>query len=156
MTAVVDDFKPPDDRAPPVLALSPDALPVRIDRSKFSQALGNVLSNAYKYSPGRGAVRVSIVPDASTGRVGLRVSDQGIGMTPSQLERVCERFYRADASGSIPGTGLGMSIVKEIVELLGGSLELASTSGEGTEVTLWLPHAAPAPAASRPRRLAAA
>jgi signal transduction histidine kinase len=63
-------------------------------------------------------------------------------MTAEQLARVSERFYRADTSGSIPGTGLGMSIVKEIVELLGGRMALASEPGVGTTVTLWLPAAA--------------
>jgi signal transduction histidine kinase len=67
------------------------------------------------------------------------VRDQGIGMTPEQLAHVCERFYRADASGNIPGTGLGMSIVKEIIERHRGEVQLDSTPGVGTEVTLWLP-----------------
>jgi len=60
-------------------------------------------------------------------------------MTPEQVSRVFERFYRADASGQIPGTGLGMSLVKEIVELHGGMVELHSELGQGTEVTLWVP-----------------
>lgn len=62
-----------------------------------------------------------------------------MGMTPEQLSHVTERFYRADKSGHIPGTGLGMSIVKEIVELLGGSLHLHSVPGEGTRVSVQLP-----------------
>jgi signal transduction histidine kinase len=60
-------------------------------------------------------------------------------MTPEQLSRVFDRFYRADTSGKIPGTGLGMSIVKEIIELHGGAVEIASKIGAGTTVTLWLP-----------------
>ena len=60
-------------------------------------------------------------------------------MTPAQLSRVCERFYRADTSGKVPGTGLGMSIVKEIVELHGGTLDIASQAGAGSTVTLWIP-----------------
>jgi signal transduction histidine kinase len=60
-------------------------------------------------------------------------------MTAAQLERICERFYRADSSGKIPGTGLGMSIVKEIVELHSGELQFASKPGAGTSVTLWIP-----------------
>jgi len=60
-------------------------------------------------------------------------------MTPEQLARVFDRFYRADTSGSVPGTGLGMSIVKEIVELHHGYCEVASQYGSGTTVTLWLP-----------------
>ena len=74
-----------------------------------------------------------------TFKIGVRIADQGIGMTPEQLGRVFERFYRADASGNIPGTGLGMSLVKEIVELHGGDVEVASEYGKGTTVTLWLP-----------------
>jgi signal transduction histidine kinase len=54
------------------------------------------------------------------------------------VARVFERFYRADVSGNIPGTGLGMSIVKEIIELHGGEVEFASTIGVGTTVTLWV------------------
>jgi signal transduction histidine kinase len=107
----------------------------------MQQAITNLLSNAYKYSPAGGEVGIGFVTEADTDRrrVGIVVRDQGIGMTPAQLARVCERFYRADTSGKILGTGLGMSIVKEIVELHGGELELASTVGAGTTVTIWLP-----------------
>ena len=133
------DFKPPQERDSP--QFDPGAGPafVRVDRHKMAQAFGNVLSNAYKYSPGRGPVHVRIVREPDGAMVGIEVRDQGIGMTAEQLSRVSERFYRADASGNIPGTGLGMSIVKEIVELLGGRLALASEPGRGTTVTLWLP-----------------
>ncbi|MEK8032737.1 ATP-binding protein [Ideonella sp. DXS29W] len=144
---VVRDFKPPNEREAPGMQLPASPLMARVDRSKFSQALGNVLSNAYKYSPEGGAVDLHVEVDEVAGRAGLVVRDHGIGMTQEQLARVCERFFRADTSGNIPGTGLGMSIVKEIVELLGGSLSLASEPGRGTEVTLWLP-LAPASASS--------
>jgi signal transduction histidine kinase len=60
-------------------------------------------------------------------------------MTPEQQARVFERFYRADSSGKITGTGLGMSIVQEIVLLHGGQVMLESTIGKGTSVTLWFP-----------------
>ena len=66
-------------------------------------------------------------------------------MTPEQLARVTERFYRADRSSEIPGTGLGMSIVQDLVRLHGGQLDIASTPGAGTTVTVRLP--APAAAA---------
>ena len=140
---VIDDFKPPGERPPPRLSGFARPSPVRVDRNKLAQALGNVLSNAYKYSPAGGQVRVGLVfnDTASVPEVGLEVRDQGIGMTPGQLARVSERFYRADVSGSIPGTGLGMSIVKEIIELLGGHMSLDSAPGRGTAVTLWLPQA---------------
>lgn len=139
VTDVVRDFKAPNERDAPRLDLPQQSLMARVDRSKFNQALGNVLSNAYKYSPAGGRVDIRVEIDEVAHRAGLVVRDHGIGMTQDQLGRVCERFFRADSSGSIPGTGLGMSIVKEIVELLGGSLSLASQPGHGTEVTLWLP-----------------
>ena len=60
-------------------------------------------------------------------------------MTPEQLERAFERFYRADASGNIPGTGLGLSLVKEIAELHTGRATLHSTLGQGTTASLWIP-----------------
>lgn len=140
---VLHDFKPPGGRRDPSLAMPDAPVAVHVDRGKVAQALGNVLSNAYKYSPGGGDVDVRIVlrdgGEAEGAQAGVQVQDHGIGMTADQLARVCERFYRADHSGSIPGTGLGMSIVKEIVELLGGSLALKSEPGRGSVVTLWLP-----------------
>jgi signal transduction histidine kinase len=144
---VLHDFNPPQERAVPQLATEAALTTVCVDLNKMRQALSNVLSNAYKYSPGGGAVSVRLVdgPPAAAGTpptVGVEVRDRGIGMTAEQLARVSERFYRADASGSIPGTGLGMSIVKEITELLGGRLALASEPEQGTAVTLWLPTAA--------------
>mgnify|MGYP001150917035 CR=1 FL=1 len=115
---------------------------VRIDSAKIQQALLNVLSNAFKYSPEGGDVDVSLRREvAFNGQTRLKISirDHGIGMTPEQTERVFERFFRADPSGNIPGTGLGMALVKEIVELHGGSVDIDSTFGEGTTVSLYLP-----------------
>lgn len=133
-------FKVPDGRDAPRLELSADGVFVRADRSKMIQVLNNVMSNAYKYSPGGGDVIIEVVThDKMDGNlVGIRISDHGMGMTPEQLARVCERFYRADTSGAVPGTGLGMSIVKEIVELHNGYVDIASQQGTGTNVTLWL------------------
>jgi signal transduction histidine kinase len=137
---VVGGFKTPDGRPSPTEPSSDGPLWVSADRKKLIQAVSNVISNAYKYSPGGGTVDIELAPPTSGDPLfGIRITDHGIGMTPEQLAHVCERFYRADTSGKIPGTGLGMSIVKEIVELHGGRLELASKVGAGTTVTLWLP-----------------
>lgn len=110
------------------------------DEDHLVRALTNILSNAYKYSPKGGTIRLDVVERGLDmgPQIGIKVTDQGIGMTPEQLARVCERFYRADPSGNIPGTGLGMALVKEIMSLLGGEVEMRSELNQGTEVTLWL------------------
>jgi signal transduction histidine kinase len=121
--------------------LPTDPVLVEVDPDKIQQAITNVLSNAYKYSRGQGRIVLDLVTRQVNGatQVGVRVADEGIGMTPEQLRRVFERFYRADTSGNIPGTGLGMAITKEVLELHGGSVDVASSAGKGTTVTLWLP-----------------
>jgi len=135
--AAIADFPVPEGReAPRWQPPARGAFEVRADRAKLAQVLVNLLSNAYKYSPAGGPVALHLAADgpATAPQHLIEVRDQGIGMTPAQLGRVCERFYRADSSGKIPGTGLGMSIVKEILELHGGRLEIESRPGEGTLV----------------------
>ena len=143
---IVGGFGTPQGRPPPAAPPAGSPLWVRADRGKLTQAVSNVLSNAFKYSSS-GEVIIDLDRTSSAGdappRACVRITDQGIGMTPQQLARVGERFYRADTSGKVPGTGLGMTIVREIVQLHGGKLELASTLGKGTVVTLWIPADAP-------------
>ena len=114
---------------------------VCVDAVKTRQAIANVLSNACKYSPGGGDIALAsrVCAEGDSPRLGLTVSDRGIGMDEAQLARIFERFYRADPSGHVPGSGLGMSLVREIMELQGGSVEVASRLGHGTSVTLWFP-----------------
>ena len=114
---------------------------VRLDATKSRQAIVNVLSNAIKYSCAGTPVAVTLAAAEHDGRPGvaLQVRDQGIGMSPAQCARAFERFYRADPSGHILGAGLGLSIVKSLVELQQGQVKLASTPGAGTTVTLWWP-----------------
>jgi signal transduction histidine kinase len=73
--------------------------------------------------------------------IGVQTTDHGIGMTAEQVKRIFERFYRADTSGKVLGTGLGMSIVYEIVTLHGGRVDVHSAPGGGTRVTFWIPAA---------------
>ncbi|MGD8558154.1 MAG: PAS domain S-box protein [Gammaproteobacteria bacterium] len=120
----------------------PDKWPlVAFDYDKMRQVLGNVLGNAYKYSPDGGQVTCTTVIREQGRQVqfGIKIQDQGIGMTPEELSRVGERFYRADSSGAIPGTGLGVSLVKEIMEIHKGEVEISSAKDRGTTVVLWLP-----------------
>jgi signal transduction histidine kinase len=109
------------------------------DVTKVRQAIMNVLTNAEKYSPKGKEINVALLTKDI--EVGIEVRDQGIGMNEEQLKHVGERFWRADRSGSVPGTGLGMSIVKEIVEFHGGRVEIKSMPDLGTTVILWLPRA---------------
>lgn len=124
------------------LVMPADACQVVADAEKTRQALVNVLANSRKYSAPGTPITVDLAEDGGPdGCIGIRVSDAGIGMTREQLTRACERFYRADTSGNIPGSGLGLSLVKEIVALQNGRLDLASEFGVGTTVTIWLPRA---------------
>jgi signal transduction histidine kinase len=105
--------------------------------------IDNVISNAYKFSgPDTGITitpaKPAVHPVSGRQLIGLVVHDAGIGMTPEQLARVFERFYRADTTGTIPGNGLGLSISREIMELMGGQIIIASTPQQGTTVSLML------------------
>ncbi len=133
---VVSSFKLPKGRSAPRITVSGTAPQVNADPSKAAQALLNVLSNAYKYAS-QGDVLVKIKPIEDG--VAICVTDHGPGMTPDQVKRVGERFFRADTSGKVPGTGLGMSIVKEIMSLHHGRVDVESTPGQGTTVTLVFP-----------------
>jgi signal transduction histidine kinase len=116
------------------------------DEGKLRQAILNVLTNAYKYSPAGGPVALSVLPHCppqELAQVVIHVSDHGMGMTPEQVAQVFDRFYRADKSGQITGTGLGMSIVKEIIELHHGHITIESKLGQGTCISLSLPQAQP-------------
>jgi len=115
-------------------------LNVSVDAEKFKTALFNVLDNAYKFSTD-GEISMRMVQEVSDGvaRVGVITEDNGIGMTDEQVEHVFDRFWRADTTGNIPGTGLGMSIANEIIRLQGGSIEIKSSTSKGTSVILWLP-----------------
>jgi signal transduction histidine kinase len=75
--------------------------------------------------------------------VGITIVDRGIGMTAEQMARLGERFFRADKSGNVPGTGLGVSLAKEIAAIHGGSFEVTSQLGKGSSFTLWLPLVSP-------------
>lgn len=140
--SVVRDYQRPDERPRPLMSPPQRPLWVMADPQKAQQAVLNVLSNAYKYSPQGGDVHIEFLHDdthAGGPRCGVRITDHGLGLTPEQLARMGERFFRADQSGNIPGTGLGVSIVQEIMALMDGEMHIESEWGQGTQVTLWLP-----------------
>ena len=109
------------------------------DAARLRQVLDNLLSNAIKYTPTGGAVVLST--SDSDGRRRIEVSDNGIGVPHDELGQLFSRFYRASTATrrAIPGTGVGLVIVRAIVEGHGGTISLESKEGEGTRVTVTLP-----------------
>lgn len=120
-------------------------LVVRGDRSQLAAALGNLVENAVNYSPAR--TRVGIVgrrvPTPGGAFIEVSVTDQGIGISEKDRERIFERFYRVDPARSraTGGTGLGLSIVKHVAASHGGDVTLWSAPGQGSTFTLRLPEA---------------
>jgi cell cycle sensor histidine kinase DivJ len=114
---------------------------VLIDASKYRQVLLNLLSNAHKYSERGTPIEISTRQESWDGRVWivLQVKDFGIGMTELELSRIGQPFFRANQNDSIGGTGLGISVVKEIVEFHQGRLTFASKPNVGTIATVWFP-----------------
>ncbi len=120
-------------------AQAPEGLQADLDRSLFQRAVGNLIENALKYTPAGGAIHLKA--SSETGKVRLEVSDTGNGIPPEQVSRVFDRFYRVDPSRSplSGGAGLGLSIVKSIMDLHGGTVEIKSEPSRGTTITLWFP-----------------
>nr|WP_300186403.1 ATP-binding protein [uncultured Agathobaculum sp.] len=120
---------------------APDSLPdIVADRERIEQVVVNILSNAVKYTPAGGHVRLAACM-VGTNRVRITVEDDGVGIPAADVPRLFERFYRVDKARSraAGGTGLGLAIAKEIVEQHEGKIALASEYGKGTTVTIVLP-----------------
>ncbi|MEZ5418657.1 MAG: HAMP domain-containing sensor histidine kinase, partial [Vicinamibacterales bacterium] len=105
-----------------------------VDRVLLARALTNVIENALHAMPGTGRLEVRVSPPEG-GRVRLDVVDTGVGMDAAALARIFEPYFSTKATG----TGLGLTIARRNVELNGGTVEVASTPGVGTTVTIWLP-----------------
>jgi len=118
-------------------------LSVRVDADRLQQVLSNLVHNAVKYGKQAGRVRLD-ANRAANDRVEVRVSDDGPGIPPAALQRIFERFYRADKARSREqgGTGLGLAIVKHIVQFHGGEVWAESAPGQGTTFFFTLPAAA--------------
>jgi len=104
----------------------------------FSRAVSNLVDNALRFTADGGTIIISIVTGAAISHV--VIEDTGCGIAPEHIPRVFDRFYRADASRSSEGTGLGLALVKSIADLHGGSATVKSEVGRGTIVTLTFPN----------------
>lgn len=128
-----------------VSKVQPDLPPVHGDRAQLSQLLHNLVSNSMKY--GRPDTPITIrLKKGSGAMVSLSVKDESEGIHPDHIPRLTERFYRIDSgrSRAMGGTGLGLAIVKHIVERHRGRMDIASTLGKGTTISVHLPPAEPA------------
>ncbi|MBL8057324.1 MAG: HAMP domain-containing histidine kinase, partial [Anaerolineales bacterium] len=119
-------------------------LPVwRADREKLGWALGQLLDNAVKFTPRGGVVRFSVTASApaSAAEVVLAVADTGVGIAAEHLPAIFAPFYQVDGSATrrYEGTGLGLALVKRIVEAHGGRVDVESEPGQGSRVAIRLP-----------------
>lgn len=138
LRSVVNNFKDIYKKHTFKIELSSGLVEIYIDKELIKQAFSNLLSNAVKYSPD--GCEILISTRISEGNYIVSVYDEGIGMTPEQLDKIFEKFYRADSTNTaIEGTGLGMGIVKGIVDSHGGEIWVDSESGKWTRVTFSIP-----------------
>jgi signal transduction histidine kinase len=116
---------------------APEALVLNADHNRLRQVLANLVDNAIKYTPSGGLIRLTA--SRVDGTVEVRVEDSGVGIPTDELPRVWDRLFRGDQSRSERGLGLGLSLVKAIVEAHGGSVSATSTVGQGSMFILRFP-----------------
>jgi PAS domain S-box-containing protein len=127
---------------------APATLHVRGDAHRLGQVFDNLISNAIKFTPERGCVKVSIGGDGET--IVASVSDTGCGIPQAEQSHLFERFFRSSASRDVPGTGLGLTIVRAILEAHEGSIACRSEEGAGTAFTFTLPQRLPVELVAEP------
>ena len=108
-----------------------------VDPTRVRQVFANLLDNAIKYTPSGGRIVISVGHD--DGEIAVNMSDSGVGIDEAELPRIWERLYRADKSRGEPGLGLGLNLVKAIVEAHHGRVEVTSVPRKGSEFRIYLP-----------------
>ncbi|HYF65936.1 MAG TPA: sensor histidine kinase, partial [Herpetosiphonaceae bacterium] len=130
-----------------VPALTP---PLWLDPRRVEQVLLNLLQNALAFTPAGG--RITVRARLTDATLQIDVQDTGAGIAAADVPHIFERFYRADRARSRPGAGLGLAIVRHLIELQGGQVAATSALGRGTTISLSLP-AIPPPMAGHPAAL---
>lgn len=138
-------------RARLVEAFGADPLPMRGDAKLLFQVFSNLIANAIKYSPDGGPVRVAGTNEREN--VVVTVADRGIGIPEQDLAQVFDRFNRGSNVSGVVGTGVGLYLVKMVVDLHGGEVVVESGAGEGTRFTVRLPRNPPAKKEEKPAGL---
>ena len=152
LDSIVESLEPTAMQREQSLAIEPHASPIWItaDSGRINQVISNLITNSCKYSPA--STRISLSVDIRDQQLQITVSDQGYGIPEDDLEEIFSPFFRADQTAirQEVGTGLGLAISKTLVDLHNGTIEAASTLGEGTTVTVILPGASSSPTRSTP------
>lgn len=122
------------------LDLKAKEIPIYLDRDKFEKIMNNLLSNAIKFTPSGGSVIVEVKHLPDTKLIEINVSDTGIGIPKIHLDRIFDRFYQVDnkLTREYEGTGVGLSLTKELVELHKGKISVESEEGKGSVFTVYL------------------
>lgn len=107
------------------------------DTDKLEKIITNLLSNAFKFTPEGGRVSTKLLFEKNNFK--FEIEDTGIGIEPTRLDKIFDRFYQVEEHKNYEGTGIGLALVKELVDLLGGTIEVSSKVGEGTTFNLVLP-----------------
>ncbi|MEH2347309.1 MAG: response regulator [Nostoc sp.] len=139
VSQIVESFRPYCEKKKLHLITQLDECsPVYLDMEKFDKVVYNLLSNAMKFTPEGGTISVRLKSERD--RCILQVQDTGIGIVKEQIPHLFERFRQAEGSAnrSYEGSGLGLALVKELVELHGGQVTVESVYGQGTTFSLWL------------------
>jgi PAS domain S-box-containing protein len=136
---LVEEIQPTTDRHAIIFSATDQPLMLLGDELRLEQVVQNLIQNAIKYSPSGGTVTVEVERHGDNASV--RLGDQGIGIPAAALPQLFRRFYRAPNADAqhISGMGIGLYVVKEIVELHGGTVEVASHEGQGSTFTIRLP-----------------
>lgn len=125
--------------------IDPQMQPIRVRRKHLEVVLDNLISNALKHSGGRTPVTVDAeIIRERRGNIGenvllVRVIDEGVGIPESEIEEIFNPFYRGDSTRRVGGLGLGLALVKNIIDIMGGEIRVNSSPGEGTKVTISIP-----------------
>ncbi len=117
-----------------------DSLELFLDREKLEEIFNNLISNAIKFTPDGGLISLKIINENADNKIEITIKDSGVGISKDALPHIFDRFYQADGSQTreYEGTGIGLAIVKELVDLHQGEIKVESTPGEGTTFKIYL------------------
>jgi signal transduction histidine kinase len=139
LRTVYETFKSASSKHKIILTIPEKSETILFDKNKMIQVMTNLLSNALKYSPDGGNITISM--EDKDGKIVTTVKDEGLGISKEDLPRIFEKFYRveSDAVKKIGGTGIGLPIVKYMIDLHNGSIDVKSEIGKGSEFTFSIP-----------------